>query len=168
MKTATAPVVRQHSTSIQVPEEHRGALISLLNARLSDSIDLGTQVKFAHWNVRGMNFYQLHLLFDQIAGHIIEQSDTIAERITALGGVARGTARQVATHSGLPEYNTEAVSGEQHLRTLIHNLSHHANTVRVAIDEADKLGDRDAADLFTQISRDLDKDLWFLEAHIEG
>lgn len=159
---------RQHPSSVEVPHENRGVLISVLNARLFDSLDLGSQVKFAHWNVRGIHFYQLHLLFDQIAEHIAEHIDDIAERIGALGGVAHGTVREAAKHSGVPEYDIEAVDGEEHLKALVHNLGHHANTIREAIDEADRLGDKDTADLFTGVSRELDKDLWFLESHLVG
>jgi starvation-inducible DNA-binding protein len=159
---------RQHPSSVEVPQEHRGVLISLLNARLFDSLDLASQVKFAHWNVRGIHFYQLHLLFDEIAEHVEEQIDEIAERIGALGGVAHGTVREAAKHSGVPEYHLDAVDGDEHLKALVHNVSHHANTIRESIDEADRLGDKDSADLFTQISRELDKDLWFLESHLVG
>ncbi|HUO61301.1 MAG TPA: DNA starvation/stationary phase protection protein Dps [Candidatus Acidoferrales bacterium] len=159
---------RQHHSSVEVPEEHRGVLISLLNARLFDSLDVASQVKYAHWNVRGIHFYQLHLLFDEIAEHIEGHIDDIAERIGALGGVAHGTVREAAKHSGVPEYNLDAVEGDEHLKALVHNIGHHANTIREGIDEADRMRDRDTADLFTQVSRELDKDLWFLESHLVG
>ena len=86
---------RLFESKVSIPENNRRALIALLNARLADAIDMQTQAKFAHWNVKGDDFYQLHLLFDSIAEHVEDAVDLIAERVTALGGRANGTARQV-------------------------------------------------------------------------
>ncbi|MGB9469333.1 MAG: DNA starvation/stationary phase protection protein Dps, partial [Candidatus Acidiferrum sp.] len=166
-KAATATsTVRTYPTSIGVPEHNRQAIIALLNARLADSTDLRTQVKWAHWNVKGLHFIQLHELFDSIAAHLEDQTDTIAERAAALGGVANGTVREAAAKSGLKEADLSASDGPSMLKFLVHNVAHHANAVRTAIQESDDLGDATTADLFTQLSRELDKDLWFLEAHL--
>jgi starvation-inducible DNA-binding protein len=164
-KAATA-TVRTYPSSVGVPENNRQALIALLNARLADSTDLRTQVKWAHWNVKGLHFIQLHELFDSVASHLEEQTDTIAERITALGGVANGTAREVAAKSGLKEADLTASDGPSMLKFLVHNVAHHANALREAVQESDDLDDAITADLFTQLTRELDKDLWFLEAHL--
>jgi len=164
-KAATANV-RTYPTSVGVPENNRQAIIALLNARLADSTDLRTQVKWAHWNVKGMHFIQLHELFDSVAAHLEEQTDLIAERVTTLGGVANGTVREAASKSGLKEADLGASDGPSMLKFLVHNVAHHANAVRTAIKESDDLEDATTADLFTQLSRELDKDLWFLEAHI--
>jgi len=165
VKAATANV-RTYPTSVGVPENNRQAIIALLNARLADSTDLRTQVKWAHWNVKGMHFIQLHELFDSVAAHLEEQTDLIAERVTTLGGVANGTVREAAAKSGLKEADLGASDGLSMLKFLVHNVAHHANAVRTAIKESDDLEDATTADLFTQLSRELDKDLWFLEAHI--
>ncbi|HSA92055.1 MAG TPA: DNA starvation/stationary phase protection protein Dps [Terriglobales bacterium] len=173
MATAATPrsiktvAIRTFKTSIDIPENQRAALIALLNARLADTIDLKTQTKYAHWNVKGLQFQQLHELFDAIAGRLEAHSDLIAERITALGGVANGTARQAASASSLAEYELDAVAGADHVRALAARLTKLAATVRAAIEESDKLGDKSTADLFTEISRASDKDLWFLEAHLQ-
>ena len=164
-KPATA-TVRTYPSSIGVPSQNRQAIIALLNARLADSTDLRTQVKWAHWNVKGLHFIQLHELFDSVAGHLEDQTDTIAERIAALGGVANGTAREVAAKSTLNEADLAASDGPSMLKFLVHNVAHHANAVRQAIQESDDLDDATTTDLFTQLSRELDKDLWFLEAHL--
>jgi starvation-inducible DNA-binding protein len=166
MAKAAAATLRTYSSSVGVPESNRQALIALLNTRLADSTDLRTQVKWAHWNVKGLHFIQLHELFDSIASHFEEQTDIIAERIAALGGVANGTAREVAAKSGLKEADLSASDGPSMLKFLVHNVAHHANAVREAINESDDLDDATTADLFTQLSRELDKDLWFLEAHL--
>jgi len=123
-------------------------------------------VKWAHWNVKGLHFIQLHELFDSIASHLEEQTDTIAERIAALGGLANGTAREVAAKSGLREADLSASDGPPMLKFLLHNVAHHANAVRESIKESDDLDDATTTNLFTQLSRELDKDLWFLEAHL--
>ena len=173
MAIATAPrtfktvAIRTFPTSIDIPEKQRAALIALLNARLADTIDLKTQTKYAHWNVKGLQFQQLHELFDAIAGRLEVHSDLIAERVTALGGVANGTARQAASTSSLAEYELEAIAGTDHVRALVARLAKLAAAVRTAIEESDTLGDKSTADLFTEISRGADKDLWFLEAHLQ-
>ncbi|HZQ92694.1 MAG TPA: DNA starvation/stationary phase protection protein Dps [Terriglobales bacterium] len=166
MPPATA--VATFPTSIDIPEKNRERIIGLLNARLADATDLKTQTKHAHWNVKGENFYQLHLLFDEVAGHLEEHTDLLAERATALGGTALGTARNAAAASTLPEYPQEAVDGPEHVRALAARLAQLAATVRDAINKSAEWGDPSTADVFTEISRSLDKDLWFLEAHLQG
>jgi len=166
MARAAPATVRTYPSSIGVPENNRQALIALLNARLADSTDLRTQVKWAHWNVKGLHFIQLHELFDSVASHLEEQTDTIAERITTLGGVANGTVREAAAKSGLKEADLTASDGPSMLKFVVHNVAHHANAMRTAVQESGDLGDAITADLFTQLTRELDKDLWFLEAHL--
>jgi starvation-inducible DNA-binding protein len=166
MPKAAAATLRTYPTSVGVPENNRQALVALLNARLADSTDLRSQVKWAHWNVKGLHFIQLHELFDSVAGHLEEQTDTLAERITALGGVANGTVREAAAKSGLKEADLTATDGPSMLKFLVHNVAHHANALREAVQESTDLGDAITADLFTQLTRELDKDLWFLEAHL--
>jgi len=160
-ETATFP------THIDLPEADREPLIELLNKRLADTADLYSQVKQAHWNVKGPDFFQLHQLFDQLAGEVFPYIDLIAERATALGGVAMGTARMAAASSMLPEYPVEATDGQKHLKSLIDRYGIFTANIRKAIDVADEHHDRSTADLFTEISRTADKQLWFLEAHVQ-
>jgi starvation-inducible DNA-binding protein len=155
-------------SKISISDNHRRKLVELLNARLADTIDMQTQMKFAHWNVKGENFYQLHLLFDTIAEHMEDAVDLIAERITALGGRANGTARQVGSASSLREYDLDIVTGMDHVRTLLDRLAAVANASREAINESDELEDRATSDLFTEVVRTADKDLYFLESHLHG
>jgi starvation-inducible DNA-binding protein len=165
MTTKTAN--RTFSTSVKLDDSTRRKIIDILNARLADTLDLKTQTKQAHWNVKGPEFYQLHELFDQIATHLEDQADMIAERVTALGGTALGTARLAASNSSIPEYDLDAVNGIEHVVALSERLAKAANQFREDIDRADELGDKGTADLFTEIVRDADKDLWFLEAHLQ-
>ena len=164
----TAKQHRLFETSISLPEKTRNEVIDVLNARLADAIDLKTQAKQAHWNVKGKQFLQLHELFDSIAAHLEDQTDLLAERITALGGVALGTARLVAATSSLAEYDLNATTGEQHVRALSNALAKLTTAARTAINRAAELGDQGTSDLFTEIVRAADKDLWFLEAHLQA
>lgn len=156
-----------HHTSIDIGAEARNKLNTLLNAQLADTFDLFSQTKQAHWNVKGMHFIQLHELFDKLAEELEDHTDTIAERVTALGGTAQGTARMAAAASRLPEIPLELGAGKATVKLLVERYAKLAQSTRKAIDEADKLGDADTADLFTAVSRDLDKALWFLEAHLQ-
>lgn len=146
----------------------RVTMITLVNQHLSDTFDLYSQVKQAHWNVKGMNFIQLHLLFDDLAGRLSEFTDLIAERATALGGKALGTVRIAANQSQLPEFPTDIVTEKQVVEVLAQRYGVYASSIRTAIATATDDEDAITADLFTEIGRAIDKDLWFLEAHIQG
>ena len=157
-----------HNTKIDISRDKREKLIALLNARLADASDLKSQTKQAHWNVKGMSFIALHELFDQIATAVEGHVDLIAERITTLGGTAMGTVRLAAQNSSLSEYPHEITDGAAHVDALSTALADFGKAVRKGIDEATDLEDQDTADIFTEISRDIDKHLWFVEAHIQA
>jgi len=157
-----------HPTRIDLPERTRDQLCEILNDTLAETLDLQTQVKQAHWNVKGVHFYQLHLLFDEMAGEVAEFVDEFAERITTLGGTAFGTIRMAVKKSTLPDYPTDIVEGMEHVEALADRYAQYAESVRENIDVADHLGDVDTADLFTEVSRAIDKRLWFLEAHLQA
>jgi starvation-inducible DNA-binding protein len=152
-------------TKNDLPETTRIKAIELLNARLADCKDLQTQTKQAHWNVKGPNFIALHELFDKINEDVEEYVDEIAERAVQLGGVAEGTARMVAKRSSLAEYPVTAADGHSHVEALSSALASFGKEARKAIEAANELGDLDTADLFTEVSRGVDKWLWFVEAH---
>ena len=155
-------------TRNDLPLGTRTRLVKLLNERLADAIDLATQTRHAHWNVKGPNFIALHELFDQVAEHVADQVDTIAERATALGGTALGTLGAVARGTSLKPYPENITEGVAHVKALAAALASFGARVRGAIEAATALGDADTADLFTGISREVDKDLWFLEAHLHA
>lgn len=157
-----------HSTKIDLPEKKRVKLVGLLNQSLAEAIDLKSQSKQAHWNVKGPNFIALHELFDKVAEDLDEQVDEIAERITALGGEAEGTIQAVAGRSKLPGYPLKLKNGLDHVERLSTALATFGRSVRAAIDESTELGDADTADLYTGISRQTDKNLWFVEAHLQA
>lgn len=156
-----------HSTRIDLPANTRSQVIAILNQSLASSLDLKTQVKQAHWNVKGMDFYQLHELFDDMASELEEYVDLLAERVTALGGTALGTARIAASKSELAEYPLNILDGKDHIVALADRYAAYGKTLRDNIDETGDLGDADTADLYTEISRAIDKRLWFLEAHLQ-
>ena len=153
------------NTQNDLPEKTRRAAVELLNRQLADALDLHLQAKQAHWNVRGPNFISLHELFDEVVAELAGHADDIAERAVALGGTAYGTARAIATRSRLPEYPLHAYSGTDHVGALSAALATFAKSTRGAIDAAVALGDADTADLFTGVSRGVDKLLWKIEVH---
>jgi len=157
-----------HNTKIDIEKGTREKIIGILNQRLADASDLKSQAKQAHWNVKGMNFIALHELFDQVATELDPHVDDIAERITTLGGVALGTVRVAAQNSSLSEYPLEISDGASHVDALSNALADFGKKVRADIDTTDELGDKDTADLFTGISRGIDKLLWFVEAHLQA
>ena len=144
----------------------RERMVALLNERLADAIDLRTQLKVAHWNVKGPEFIALHKLFDEIVEDADEYVDLIAERAVQLGGIADGTARQVAENSSLDEYGATAGGGcGEHVFAVSDALAAFGRSARAAIETATKAKDQDTADIFTEISRGTDKWLWMVEAH---
>ena len=155
-------------TKNDIPAEKRSSLAQLLNERLADLIDLQLQAKQAHWNVKGPTFIALHELFDGVAEDTEEFVDTVAERIVALGGIAEGTVSAVGKRTKLPAYPVNITIGRDHVEALSTALAAVGKAVRAAIDRATELGDADTADLFTGVSRDIDKKLWFVEAHLQG
>lgn len=159
---------RLYPTSIDIPTNTRSQVVTLVNQTLAATLDLKTQVKQAHWNVKGTDFYQLHELFDEIATEVEEYIDLFAERITALGGYACGTARMAAAASILPEYPTDILAGMEHVSALIQRFAPYGKHLRDAIAKTAELGDADTSDLYTEVSRTIDKRLWFLEAHLQA
>jgi starvation-inducible DNA-binding protein len=158
---------RSFDTRNDLQTHLRETMITLLNQQLADTLDLYSQVKQAHWNVKGMHFIELHLLFDTLAESVIEFVDLIAERATALGGTALGTVRMAAAQSQLPEFPVEIVNDKQVLEVLAQRYGAYSSSSRTAIATAAEDGDQDTADLFTEISRTIDKHLWMLEAHLQ-
>lgn len=156
-----------HSTLIDLKSNTKKAVVELLNARLADAIDLALLTKQAHWNVKGPHFIAIHEMLDGFRTTVDGHVDTIAERAVQLGGQAVGTVQAVAEKTALKPYPTEISRTKDHLAALIERYGAVANAVRAAIDEADEAGDADTADIFTAFSRDLDKSLWFLEAHVQ-
>ena len=162
------PQPKMYETENDIPKSTRTELARLINQRLADVIDLQMQLKQAHWNVKGPHFIGLHELFDKISEEVESYVDTIAERIVQLGGVAEGTVRVAAARSRLEEYPLVIADGSAHVEAVAKALSTFGREARMTIDETDKLGDADTADLFTEISRGIDKWLWFVEAHTQA
>jgi starvation-inducible DNA-binding protein len=156
---------RLYPTKNDLPESSRREAVNLLNQRLADCIDLQTQCKQAHWNVKGPAFIALHKLFDEINEDVEEYVDLIAERIVQLGGIAEGTVGVVAKRSSLIDYPLGLSTGPEHVAALSDALATFGRTARVGIEEMNELEDADSADILTEISRGVDKWLWFVEAH---
>jgi starvation-inducible DNA-binding protein len=173
-KAVTAPErepsteTKLYTTKNDLPEDARVEVIGLLNQRLAEAIDLQTQCKQAHWNVKGPSFIGLHKLFDDVNEDVEGYVDLIAERAVQLGGIAEGTIGAVESRSTLPDYPIGLSSGPEHVAALSDALAAFGRTVRIGIAEMDELEDADSADMLTDISRGVDKWLWFVEAHQQG
>jgi starvation-inducible DNA-binding protein len=146
-----------------LPESVRSKVGVLLAARLADLLDLHSQLKFAHWNVKGREFFSLHQLYDQVAETLEDHADDVAERLVQLGGTAEGTVRQAAARSSLPELT--ALGGPTYIAPVTAGLAALGAIIRADIDRCTNLGDAASADLFTEVARSLDKSLWMVESH---
>jgi starvation-inducible DNA-binding protein len=172
--TGTSELVRREDLSHrarfrvfnELAEWIREPMIDLLNSSLADCIDLALQAKQAHWNVKGPSFFSLHQLFEQVHAAVFGFADQLAERIAALGGIANGTLREVAARSTLSRYPVEILDGRAHVETLARALANFGQTAQLAVQRAEEVGDRGTADLFTEISRGIDHQLWLVESHI--
>jgi starvation-inducible DNA-binding protein len=112
-----------YPTKNDLPEATRARVVELLNSRLADGIDLQTQMKQAHWNVKGPNFIALHELFDKVYEDVQDYVDLIGERVVQLGGIAQGTARSVAQRSQQKEYPQGLSSGRDHVEAVANALA---------------------------------------------
>jgi starvation-inducible DNA-binding protein len=167
-RSTTTDNIQLVDTKNDLDQDTRRQVVDLLNQRLADCIDLQTQCKQAHWNVKGPNFIGLHRLFDKVNEDVEDYVDLIAERAVQLGGTAIGTARMVAERTTLLDYPSTIHSGEEHVAALSDVLAQFGRAARIGIEEMDDLGDADSADIFTEISRGIDKWLWMVESHLHG
>jgi starvation-inducible DNA-binding protein len=163
-----AEVSTLYETENDLPKATRVELNALINQRLADAIDLQAQLKQAHWNVKGPHFIGLHELFDEIAEDVEKYVDLIAERVVQLGGIAQGTVRVAAARSRLDEYPLDIADGAAHVEAVARALSTFGREARMTIEETTAFDDADTADIFTEISRGIDKWLWFVEAHTQA
>ena len=152
----------------QLPEDARAQIANALNARLADGLDLHSQIKVAHWNIKGPQFAALHPLFETFAVGLAGYNDEIAERAVTLGARAYGTARHVAKASRLQEYPQDTTRDLEHVRLLAERFENYLAGVRESRAVAEKLGDTDTVDLFTQVATEFEKHTWFLRASLES
>ena len=167
MKADTTDADKQYPSRVELPREQKGELIALLNQQLANLTDLYTQTKHSHWNVKGPNFYGTHKMFDALAETVEENIDKVAERLTALGGVAHGTVRMAASATELDDFPPDLAQTLDVIGFMAKQYSQAGNSARTAIDEADELEDAGTADLLTDVVRDLDEALYFLDSHLQ-
>ena len=161
-------VKRMYKNRVALPDDVKEKVCDVMNVKLAAALDTYTQAKYAHWNVKGVNFYQLHLVFDATAKVIFKHIDAIAERITQLGGTANGTVRMSAATSPIAPYNVEALSGPEHVEALANAVGSYCKELREASDAIDDIGDEPSADFFKQLVVDAEEELYFLESHLEA
>jgi starvation-inducible DNA-binding protein len=151
----------------RLPEKARERIAESLNDRLADGLDLQSQIKVAHWNIKGPLFASLHPLFDSFASDLAEHNDAIAERAVTLGGTAFATARQAAKRSKLPEYPREARRELDHVQALAERIDVYLAGLRESRALADELEDADTVDMLTEFITEFEKHAWFLYATLE-
>jgi starvation-inducible DNA-binding protein len=151
-----------------LPEDARVAIAESLNARLADGLDLHSQIKVAHWNIKGPQFAALHPLFETFAVSLAAHNDSIAERAVTLGARAYGTARHVAAASRLPDYPQDTTRDMQHVKLLAERIEKYLDGVRASRAAIEKLADTDTVDLLTGIVTEFEKHAWFLRASLEN
>ena len=159
---------KMYRNRVALSDEQKTKVVAVMQERLAEALDMYSQAKFAHWNVKGVNFYQLHLVFDSVAEAIFPQIDQIAERMTQLGGVANGTVRQSATTSQIPEFNVKLVAGMDYVNALANSLGTYAHSLREASEQIDEIGDEPTSDFFKQLDIEAEEQLYFLESHLEA
>jgi starvation-inducible DNA-binding protein len=152
----------------RLPEEARRKLAETLDARLSDGLDLHSQIKVAHWNIKGPQFPSLHPLFETFAVSLAAHNDEVAERAVTLGGRAHGTVRHVAKLSRLPEYPQETARDMEHVKLLAERIEAYLDGMRESRGVAEELKDTDTVDLFTGIITEFEKHAWFLRASLDS
>ncbi len=166
--SATKTNNKMYATRIALSEDQKKQVVEVMQDKLASALDLYSQAKFAHWNVKGINFYQLHLVFDSVADNVFPQIDQIAERLTQLGGVANGTVRQSAANSLLPEFDINLVAGMDYVKTLADALGCYCAELREASDRIEEIGDDPTSDFFKALAVEAEEQLYFLEAHLEA
>jgi starvation-inducible DNA-binding protein len=167
-KSSTKEKTTLNPTKNDLAADKRKKVIEILNQQLIDLINLQLQAKQAHWNVKGPHFIGLHELFDAVAEAVEPLVDEVAERAVSLGGIVDGTVEGVAKKTTLEAYPIDILDGKDHVEALSSALAAAGKSARAGIDQTDELGDADSADLLTNVSRVLDKHLWFVEAHLQG
>ncbi len=159
---------KMHKTMNPISENIRGSMVELLQTHLATAVDITYQTKQAHWNVKGMNFIAVHELFDDLHEETEEYVDTIAERLTAIGGQAHGTVQAASENSLLDPYPLDLVKSEDHLKRLTESYSKWSAAIAEGIEEASEAGDPLTEDLLTAIGRGLDKGIYFMESHFQA
>jgi len=149
-------------------EEVRTKITETLNGRLADGLDLHSQIKVAHWNIKGPQFASLHPLFETFAIGLAVHNDSVAERAVTLGARAFGTARHVAKTSRLPDYPQETTRDMDHVKLLAERIEKYLEGTRESRSLSEKLADTDTVDLLTGIITEFEKHAWFLRASLDS
>ena len=157
-----------YTSPSHLSETARAEIADALNARLADGLDLHSQIKVAHWNIKGPQFAALHPLFETFAVSLANHNDGVAERAVTLGAKAFGTVRHVAKVSTLPEYPRDATRDLEHVKLLVERIEAYLVGARKGRDLAEKEKDQDTVDLLTGVIVEFEKNAWFLRASLES
>lgn len=161
-----AEIVR--STRISLSEEARAVCIDSLNKNLANTIFAALAAKNAHWNVKGTGFLPTHRFYDELAAFYSNAADTIAERITALGGNAEGDLNDVMGASDLHYTASDFDDVGSHNKAMADLLGQIANGYRQGVEtvRVESVNDQLTQDIYIELGREADKFLYFLEAEL--
>ncbi len=152
------------SQSVSNPDVAAG-VAQFLSPVVIDLTALVVNGKQAHWHVRGSNFIGVHELLDVIVGHAQEWADLAAERIVALGLPVDARLGTVAAKTTTGELTAGFRQSNDTIAEVIGQIDAALAAVNTAVKELDGL-DQTSQDVAIEIARGLDKDRWFLFAHI--
>ncbi len=150
-----------------LPEATREKVSQLLNEQVASAIHLQLLAKQAHWNVRGSNFRSLHKLFDDVFSAATVWADSLAERTAQLGWTVDSTLEFIGARTNLPPVAAELSDGQGLVDGLVKALSTFGANARKCIEQTEEEGDMATSDLFTEICRGVDENLWMVEAHLQ-
>lgn len=126
---------------------------------------LAVNGKQAHWNVRGANFIAIHELLDDVVDHARDAADDAAERIVALGLPIDARLSTVAEKAAPTAVGAGFTQWQDIVRAVISDMDAVLTDVTAAIDGLDEV-DLTSQDVAIAIRQNLEKDRWFLFAHL--
>lgn len=147
-----------------LPEGARVVVAEALEQLVYDTVDFWSQMKTAHWNLRGPRFLELHQFFDLLAQRLEKAADKISERAVQLGCHAQGTVRESAKCSRMPDFGQKLYDEKAAVPGLIRRYGIYTEWLKQATEVAFKEGDQVTANMLITMMEKFDKDLWMLEA----
>lgn len=157
------------TTTIQssVDPDVASGVAQFLSPVVVDLTALVVNGKQAHWHVRGSNFIGVHELLDDVVAHAQEWADLAAERIVALGLPVDARLSTVASKASTPELTAGFSQVDKTIHEVVAQIDAILVNVHAAISELDEI-DPSSQDVAIEIARGLDKDRWFLSAHVSA
>jgi len=153
--------------TIGIPDHDIEEIAALLNKLLADEYVLYTKTRNAHWNVVGLNFFELHKLFENQYQSLDKMIDDIAERVRSLGHFALGSLKDFLSVTHMDEENQDFSDAKQIIQTLVHD---HESIIRIIRNDitpiSEKYRDLGTAGFVTGLMEQHEKITWMLRASV--